>query len=135
MIIVSLILSLVRWMFIQVQETPNPNSLKFVPGTSVLSSGTMDFPTPLSARGSPLARQLFRIEGVKGVFFASDFITVTKVCCEGRLLCVCVLCVCVCVYGRLQSIFAELHIAAPILQTEAIKTCQVCCIAYTCASP
>ena len=67
-------------MFIQVQSTPNPNSLKFVPGVPVLETGgTLDFPTPLSARGSPLARQLFRIDGVKGIFFGSDFITVTKV--------------------------------------------------------
>ena len=68
-----------RTMFVQVQDTPNPNSLKFIPGVPVLESGTMDFPTPLSARGSPLARQLFGIEGVKGVFFATDFVTVTKV--------------------------------------------------------
>ncbi len=67
-------------MFIQVQVTPNPNSLKFLPGVPVLETGTLDFPSPLSARGSPLARQLFRIEGVKGIFFGSDFITVTKVC-------------------------------------------------------
>ena len=72
-------LHLVRSMFIQVQDTPNPNSLKFIPGVKVLESGTLDYPNPMSARGSPLARQLFRIDGVKGVFFATDFITVTKV--------------------------------------------------------
>ena len=66
-------------MFVQVQDTPNPNSLKFLPGVPVLQTGTMDFPSPISARGSLLARQLFRIEGVKGVFFGSNFITVTKV--------------------------------------------------------
>lgn len=66
-------------MFIQVQDTPNPNSLKFIPGIKVLESGTLDYPNPMSARGSPLARQLFRIDGVKGVFFATDFITITKV--------------------------------------------------------
>ena len=70
---------IVRSMFIQVQDTPNPNSLKFIPGAKVLESGTLDYPNPMSARGSPLARQLFRIDGVKGVFFATDFITVTKV--------------------------------------------------------
>ena len=69
-----------RNMFIQVQDTPNPNSLKFIPGVPVLESGTVDFPNPMSTRGSPLARQLFRIDGVKGVFFGIDFITVTKVC-------------------------------------------------------
>ena len=69
----------VRTLFVQVQQTPNPNSLKFIPGVTVLESGTMDFPSPTSARGSPLARQLFRIDGVKGVFFGHDFITITKV--------------------------------------------------------
>ncbi|XP_040849217.1 NFU1 iron-sulfur cluster scaffold homolog, mitochondrial [Ochotona curzoniae] len=68
----------VRYMFIQTQDTPNPNSLKFIPGKPVLETRTMDFPTPASAFCSPLARQLFRIEGVKSVFFGPDFITVTK---------------------------------------------------------
>nr|XP_020033020.1 NFU1 iron-sulfur cluster scaffold homolog, mitochondrial isoform X2 [Castor canadensis] len=68
----------VRYMFIQTQDTPNPNSLKFIPGKPVLETRTMDFPTPASAFRSPLARQLFRIEGVKSVFFGPDFITVTK---------------------------------------------------------
>ncbi|XP_072164895.1 NFU1 iron-sulfur cluster scaffold homolog, mitochondrial-like isoform X1 [Diadema setosum] len=68
-----------RSMFIQTQDTPNPNSLKFLPGVEVLGSGTMDFPSAMTAHGSPLARQLFRIEGVKGVFLGPDFITVTKV--------------------------------------------------------
>ncbi|XP_032266703.1 NFU1 iron-sulfur cluster scaffold homolog, mitochondrial isoform X1 [Halichoerus grypus] len=68
----------VRHMFIQTQDTPNPNSLKFIPGKPVLETRTMDFPTPAAAFRSPLARQLFRIEGVKSVFFGPDFITVTK---------------------------------------------------------
>nr|XP_045008574.1 NFU1 iron-sulfur cluster scaffold homolog, mitochondrial isoform X1 [Jaculus jaculus] len=68
----------VRFMFIQTQDTPNPNSLKFIPGKPVLETKTMDFPTPAAAFRSPLARQLFRIEGVKSVFFGPDFITVTK---------------------------------------------------------
>ncbi|EGW06922.1 NFU1 iron-sulfur cluster scaffold-like, mitochondrial [Cricetulus griseus] len=68
----------VRFMFIQTQDTPNPNSLKFIPGKPVLETRTMDFPTPAAAFRSPLARQLFRIEGVKSVFFGPDFITVTK---------------------------------------------------------
>lgn len=73
-------LSTVRSMFIQTQDTPNPNSLKFIPGVPVLSSGfTRDFPNPLSAQSSQLARQLFRIDGVRGVFFGADFITLTKV--------------------------------------------------------
>merc|ERR1711994_1101145 len=71
--------SSVRTMFIQTQETPNPNSLKFLPGRTVLESGTMDFPNVRAAYASPLAKQLFRINGVKGVFFGTDFITVTKI--------------------------------------------------------
>lgn len=68
-----------RRMFIQTQETPNPNSLKFVPGVRVLEKGTFDFPNARSVgKRSSLARQLFRIEGVKSVFFGPDFITITK---------------------------------------------------------
>jgi len=65
-------------MFIKVQDTPNPNSLKFVPGVQVLDGGTVDFPTIQSAVHSPLAKLLFRIEGVSGIFLSSDFITITK---------------------------------------------------------
>lgn len=67
-------------MFIQTQETPNPNSLKFIPGVTVLNEGgTKDFPNISNAHCSPLAKMLFRIEGVKSVFFGPDFITVTKI--------------------------------------------------------
>lgn len=91
-------------MFIQTQDTPNPDSLKFLPGSDVLGKGnTMDFPNGQSAYNSPLGMQssmillrfqqllftlfshifllaklLFRIEGVRAVFFGSDFITVSK---------------------------------------------------------
>ncbi|CAH8648761.1 unnamed protein product [Heterobilharzia americana] len=68
----------VRNLFIQVQETPNPNSLKYFPGKDVLGSGTRDFPSFTHAKSSPLARQLLRIEGVEQVFFGPDFITITK---------------------------------------------------------
>ncbi|KAM9266521.1 NFU1 iron-sulfur cluster scaffold homolog, mitochondrial isoform 2-T2 [Morus bassanus] len=68
----------VRSMFIQTQDTPNPNSLKFIPGKEVLESRTMEFSTPAAAFCSPLARQLFKIEGVKSIFFGPDFITITK---------------------------------------------------------
>lgn len=64
--------------FIQTQETPNPNSMKFLPGVEVLESGTMDFPNSTTAYRSPLAKLLFRIEGVKSVFFGTDFISVNK---------------------------------------------------------
>uniref|UniRef100_A0AAY5L679 NFU1 iron-sulfur cluster scaffold homolog, mitochondrial n=1 Tax=Esox lucius TaxID=8010 RepID=A0AAY5L679_ESOLU len=67
-----------RTMFIQTQDTPNPNSLKFLPGCMVLERGTMDFAAPREAYCCPLARQLFRIDGVKGVFLGPDFITITK---------------------------------------------------------
>ncbi|KAF3695957.1 NFU1 iron-sulfur cluster scaffold -like protein, mitochondrial HIRA-interacting protein 5 [Channa argus] len=67
-----------RTMFVQTQDTPNPNSLKFLPGCIVLESGTMNFAGPRDAYCSPLARQLFRIDGVKSVFLGPDFITITK---------------------------------------------------------
>lgn len=68
-----------RNMFIQTQETPNPDSLKFLPGKDVLGKGnTMDFPTITAAQSSPLAKLLFRVEGVKSVFFGGDFITISK---------------------------------------------------------
>src|SRR5262245_35997163 len=66
-------------MFIQTEETPNPLTLKFLPGRAVLGAGTADFPTSEAAEGkSPLAETLFGIEGVGGVFLGPDFITVTK---------------------------------------------------------
>ncbi|XP_057653198.1 NFU1 iron-sulfur cluster scaffold homolog, mitochondrial-like [Diorhabda carinulata] len=66
-------------MFIQTQETPNPNSVKFLPGVQVLENGqTIDFPNGQAAYCSPLGKLLFRIEGVKSVFLGPDFITVTK---------------------------------------------------------
>ena len=65
-------------MFIQTEQTPNPATLKFLPGREVMPAGTADFPTAESAARSPLAERLFGIEGVNGVFFGSDFITVTK---------------------------------------------------------
>lgn len=65
-------------MFIQTEPTPNPATLKFIPGMDVLPDETADFPDPDSAGRSPLARRLFEIEGVSRVFFGNDFITVTK---------------------------------------------------------
>ncbi|KAM9360786.1 NFU1 iron-sulfur cluster scaffold homolog, mitochondrial [Symphorus nematophorus] len=67
-----------RTMFVQTQDTPNPNSLKFLPGRTVLEAGTMNFASPRDAHCSPLARQLFRIDGVKGVLLGPDFITISK---------------------------------------------------------
>jgi Fe-S cluster biogenesis protein NfuA len=65
-------------MFIQTEATPNPATLKFLPGRTVLASGTLEMRNRESAAQSPLAESLFAIDGVSGVFFGSDFIAVTK---------------------------------------------------------
>ncbi len=65
-------------MFIQTERTPNPATLKFLPGCSVMESGTANFPDSAEAQRSPLALGLFAIEGTTGIFLGSDFITVTK---------------------------------------------------------
>jgi len=65
-------------MFIQTEATPNPATLKFLPGRPVLETGTLDLRSPEDAAKSPLAERLFGIKGVDGVFFGSDFITVSK---------------------------------------------------------
>ncbi|KPQ07762.1 MAG: Thioredoxin-like protein [Rhodobacteraceae bacterium HLUCCA12] len=65
-------------MFIQTESTPNPATLKFLPGQTVLGQGTADFPSADTAGKSPLARAIFAHDGVTGVFLGADFITVTK---------------------------------------------------------
>jgi len=65
-------------MFIQTEPTPNPATLKFIPGRPVLGEGTADYRTPEEAADSPLAQRLFEVDGVKGVFLGADFISVTK---------------------------------------------------------
>ncbi|MBC8020368.1 MAG: NifU family protein [Methyloceanibacter sp.] len=65
-------------MFIQTEATPNPATLKFIPGRPVLDHGTLEFLDPETSKASPLATRLFEIDGVKGVFFGTDFISVTK---------------------------------------------------------
>jgi Fe-S cluster biogenesis protein NfuA len=65
-------------MFIQTEATPNPATLKFLPGRAVLENGTLDLRDRDAAAKSPLAERLFDISGVSGVFFGSDFIAVTK---------------------------------------------------------
>lgn len=65
-------------MFIQTEQTPNPATLKFLPGREVMPRGVADFTEAEAAEASPLARKLFGIDGVTGVFLGSDFITVTK---------------------------------------------------------
>ena len=65
-------------MFIQTESTPNPATLKFLPGQAVLAAGTADFPSEAAAQSSPLARRIFATGDVVGVFFGPDFVTVTK---------------------------------------------------------
>jgi len=65
-------------MFIQTEQTPNPATLKFLPGMAVLKNGTANFPDAEAAERSPLAVRLFEVDGVTGVFFGTDFITVAK---------------------------------------------------------
>lgn len=64
-------------MFIETQATPNPATVKFMPGQAVMASGTADFETPEAAEGSPLAAALFALGDVAGVFFGADFVSVT----------------------------------------------------------
>jgi Fe-S cluster biogenesis protein NfuA len=73
-------------MFIQTEPTPNPATLKFLPGRAVLASGTLDMRDKDAAAQSPLAERLFGIAGVSGVFFGSDFIAVTKAAGEWQQL-------------------------------------------------
>ena len=65
-------------MFIQTEPTPNPATMKFLPGRQVLASGTLDMPDREAAAQSPLAMRLFDIPNVGGVFFGADFISVSK---------------------------------------------------------
>ena len=65
-------------MFIQTESTPNPATLKFLPGQAVLATGTADFPSAETAGKSPLAQRVFAVDGVTAVFLGNDFVTVTK---------------------------------------------------------
>ena len=65
-------------MFIQTEATPNPATLKFIPGRTVLDAGTLEFTSREAAARSPLAEKLFDVPGVTSVFYGSDFVTVTK---------------------------------------------------------
>jgi Fe-S cluster biogenesis protein NfuA len=65
-------------LFIQTEQTPNPSTLKFLPGRVVMEKGTLDFADATTSHGSPLAKRLFAVEGVERVFFGADFVTVTK---------------------------------------------------------
>jgi Fe-S cluster biogenesis protein NfuA len=65
-------------MFIETEGTPNPATLKFLPGRDVMGLSTADFASPVSAIRSPLATALFALPGVARVFFGGDFVTITK---------------------------------------------------------
>jgi len=65
-------------MFIQTEQTPNPQTLKFLPGRVVMEEGTAFFKKIEDASNSPFAKKLFALDGVEGVFFGSDFVTITK---------------------------------------------------------
>ena len=65
-------------MFIQTEETPNPSTLKFLPGREVFPNGSMEFRSEQDQQKSPLAAALFNVDGVVGVFLSDDFITITK---------------------------------------------------------
>lgn len=65
-------------MFIQTEQTPNPATLKFLPGRTVMETGTLDFRAPEEAARSPLATRIFALDGVEGVFLGADFVSVSK---------------------------------------------------------
>ena len=65
-------------MFIQTEQTPNPLTVKFLPGVEVMKTGTIDFRNKDEADCSPLASRLFQLESVEGVFLSSDFVSITK---------------------------------------------------------
>lgn len=65
-------------MFIQTQDTPNPQTLKFLPGVEVLKSGTRSYENADDCNDAPIAKTIFEVEGVKSIFLAKDFISVTK---------------------------------------------------------
>ena len=65
-------------MFIQTEQTPNPQTLKFLPGRVVMKEGTAFYQNSDETADSPFAKRLFAVDGVDGVFFGSDFITITK---------------------------------------------------------
>jgi Fe-S cluster biogenesis protein NfuA len=96
-------------MFIQTEATPNPATLKFLPGETVLGSGTLDMRDRTAAGQSPLAERLFDIGGVSGVFFGADFIAVTKAAGEWQQL----------KPAILGAIMEHYMSGAPVLRAEA----------------
>jgi len=99
-------------MFIQTEATPNPATLKFLPGRPVLETGTLDMPTREAAAQSPLATKLFDVTNVGAVFFGSDFIAVTKTGGEWQQL----------KPAILGAIMEHYMSGAPLLAGDAIPT-------------
>src|SRR5512138_380923 len=99
-------------MFIQTEATPNPATLKFLPGQPVLETGTLDMPTREAAAQSPLAAKLFDVANVGAVFFGSDFIAVTKTGGEWQQLKPAIL-------GAIMEHYVS---GAPLLAGDAIPT-------------
>jgi Fe-S cluster biogenesis protein NfuA len=97
-------------MFIQTEATPNPATLKFLPGRPVLPDGVLDIPSKDVSAKSPLAARLFEIADIGGVFFGSDFITVTKTAGEWQQLKPAIL-------GAIMEHFMS---GAPLLAADAI---------------
>lgn len=73
-------------MFIQTEATPNPQTLKFIPGKPVIDEGNLEFLSQEHATSSPLAKRLFGVDGVEAVFLGTDFISVTKGQMEWQML-------------------------------------------------
>lgn len=105
-------------MFIQTEATPNPATLKFIPGRSVMADGTLDMRDEASAARSPLAARLFGVSGVSGVFFGSDFVTVTKATGEWQHLKPAILGAIMEHFMSGQPIIADNGMAAPIEEGE-----------------
>ncbi|MEZ5889817.1 MAG: NifU family protein [Xanthobacteraceae bacterium] len=99
-------------MFIQTETTPNPATLKFLPGRTVLPHGTLDIRDKEEAAQSPLAARLFDIPGVGGVFFGSDFIAITRTSGEWQQL----------KPAILGAIMAHFMSGAPLLTSDAPAT-------------
>jgi Fe-S cluster biogenesis protein NfuA len=100
-------------MFIQTEATPNPATLKFLPGRDVMGDGTLEMrDAETAAASSPLAEKLFAIEGVTGVFFGSDFITVTKGATEWAHMRPAIL-------GAIMEHYMS---GAPVLRADAVAT-------------
>jgi Fe-S cluster biogenesis protein NfuA len=98
-------------MFIQTEATPNPATLKFLPGQPVVKGAPRDFVTLDAAQKSPLAARLFEVKGVAGVFLGGDFITVTKAQGEWQHLKPAIL-------GVIMEHFLS---GAPVLEEEAVE--------------